>query len=361
MSPGESSVGLGLRRNSNPKIRLSKENMILKAGIEQVFVVEEMVGVSPALEQVLAHVAKVAPTNSSVLIAGATGTGKELLARAIHKRSRRSNQAFIPVNCAAIPTSLIGSELFGHEKGSFTGAMQRHLGRFEVADGGTIFLDEVGELPHETQVALLRVLQDREIDRIGGNRPVPVDVRVLAATNRDLSAAVASGSFRADLFYRLNVFPINMPSLCERREDIPLLVEYFVKRFAARTGKKVPNIEKATLELFQSYDWPGNIRELQNVVERAVILCEGETFSVDCTWIQPSIGRAAARSGSLMATVVDQEKSLIEAALRETHGLVSGPKGAAAKLGVPRTTLESKIRRFEIEKYQFKRHTASVL
>lgn len=341
------------------KDRLSKAKMMLKEGIEQVSVAEEIVGVSPALQQVLAHVAKVAPTNSSVLITGATGTGKELLARAIHKRSHRSSQAFIPVNCAAIPTSLIGTELFGHERGSFTGAIQRHAGRFELADGGTIFLDEVGELPQETQVALLRVLQDREIERVGGNGPIPVDVRVLAATNRDLSAAVASGSFRADLFYRLNVFPIEIPSLSERREDIPLLIEYFVKRFAARTGKKVTNIEKATLELFQSYDWPGNIRELQNVVERAVILCEGETLSVDCTWIQPQIRHPEARSGSLIATVVDQEKSLIEAALRETHGRVSGPNGAAAKLGVPRTTLESKIKRLEVEKYQFKRHAAS--
>jgi transcriptional regulator with GAF, ATPase, and Fis domain len=331
-----------------------------KKGINPASYSEGIVGVSPALEQVLGDMAKVAPTNSTVLITGATGTGKELLARAIHKRSPRSSHAFVPVNCAAIPASLIGSELFGHEKGSFTGAIERHLGRFESADGGTIFLDEVGELLPEAQIALLRVLQEKEIERVGGDRPVQVDVRVLAATNRDLSAAVTAGSFRADLFYRLNVFPIKMPSLCERREDIPLLVEYFVKQFAARAGTKITKIERASLELFESYQWPGNIRELQNVVERAIILSEGGAFSVDPTWIRSQTRGHPTRSAPLLATVLCQEKSLIEAALRETLGRIAGADGAAAKLGIPRTTLESKIKRLEINKHRFKRPVAGV-
>ncbi len=263
-------------------------------------------------------------------------------------------RAFIRVNCAAIAPSLIASELFGHEKGSFTGALQRHLGRFESADGGTIFLDEVGEVPPETQVALLRVLQEREFERVGGNETVSVDVRVLAATNGDLSAAVEEGGFRRDLFYRLNVFPIELPALRERAEDIPLLVEYLIDRYAQKTGKKIRNISKKTLELFQAYDWPGNIRELQNVVERAVILCDGETFSVDESWLTRAASRSTATSVPLVANLVEREKEMIENALRQAEGVVGGPTGAATKLGLPRQTLESKIRKLGINPHRFK-------
>jgi len=268
--------------------RTRQENFALREEIDHSSMFEEIVGSSPALSKVLAQVAKVAPTNSTVLISGETGTGKELIARAIHKRSNRAARAFIRVHCAAIPQSLIAAELFGHEKGAFTGAMQRRAGRFEAADGGTIFLDEVGELPMETQIALLRVLQEREFERIGSTQSLKVDVRVVAATNRDLGRAVEAGTFRQDLFYRLNVFPIRIPPLRERVDDIPLLVEYSIDRYAKNAGKKFRAISKKTLELFQAYDWPGNVRELQNVIERAVVLCDGDTFSIDETWLKPT-------------------------------------------------------------------------
>src|SRR6202165_2039351 len=313
--------------------RTRNENVALREEIERSSMFEEIVGSSEGLRQVLAQVSKVAPTDSTVLILGETGTGKELIARAIHNLSRRSTRAFIGVNCAAIQPALVASELFGHEKGSFTGAFQRRLGRFESADGGTIFLDEVGEIPPETQVALLRVLQEREFERVGGSQKVQVDVRVLAATNADLSAAVAEGAFRQDLFYRLNVFPIRMPALRERVDDIPLLVEYLIDRYAQIAGKKIRNINKGTLDLFQTYDWPGNIRELQNVIERAVILSDGETFSVDETWLTPVTPNTAATSVPLVANLVEHEREMIENALREAAGLISGPTGAATKLG----------------------------
>jgi len=287
-----------------------------------------------------------------VLILGETGTGKELVARAIHKRSRRASGAFIRVNCAAIPPSLVASELFGHEKGAFTGALQRRLGRFEAADGGTIFLDEIGELPPEAQVSLLRVLQEREIERVGSSHPIAVDVRVLAATNRDLEAAVERGTFREDLFYRLNVFPIRLPPLRERAEDIPILVEYLVDRFAKQTGKIIRNIEKQTLQRLTAYDWPGNVRELQNVIERALVLSEGETFVIDESWLARKQRRSP--SGAAVTTLADGEKAMIEAALKETHGRVAGPRGAAAKLGIPRQTLEWKIRNLNIDKLAFR-------
>ena len=315
---------------------------------------EEIVGSSEALRRVLTQVSKVAPTDSTVLILGETGTGKELIARAIHNRSKRSTRAFIRVNCAAIPASLIASELFGHEKGSFTGALQRRLGRFESADGGTLFLDEVGELPLETQVALLRVLQEREFERLGGSQTVSVDVRVLAATNRDLSATVTEGKFRQDLFYRLNVFPIRVPALRERVDDIPLLVEYLIERYSQKAGKKIRNISKDTLNLFQAYDWPGNIRELQNVIERAVILSEGDTFSVDETWLTRLAPKSAVASVPLVANLAGREKEMIENALREAAGYISGATGAAVKLGIPRQTLESKIRKLGINRQSFK-------
>jgi formate hydrogenlyase transcriptional activator len=334
--------------------RTRNENVALREEIERSSMFEEIVGSSEGLRQVLAQVSKVAPTDSTVLILGETGTGKELIARAIHNLSKRSSRAFIRVNCAAIPPALVASELFGHEKGSFTGAFQRRLGRFESADGGTIFLDEVGELPSETQVALLRVLQEREFERVGGSQTVQVDVRVLAATNADLSAAVAEGAFRQDLFYRLNVFPIRIPALRERVDDISLLVEYLIDRYAQAAGKKFRNIDKGTLDLFQTYDWPGNVRELQNVIERAVILSDGETFSVDETWLTPVTPKAVTTSVPLVANLIDHEREMIETALREAEGLVSGPSGAATKLGIPRQTLESKIRKLGINRHHFK-------
>jgi formate hydrogenlyase transcriptional activator len=303
---------------------------------------------------VLTQVSKVAPTDSTVLILGETGTGKELIARAIHNLSKRSTRAFIRVNCAAIPPALVASELFGHEKGSFTGAFQRRLGRFESADGGTIFLDEVGELQPETQVALLRVLQEREFERVGGSQTIPVDVRVLAATNSDLGAAVAEGAFRQDLFYRLNVFPIRIPALRERVDDISLLAEYLIDRYSQAAGKKIRNISKGTLDLFQSYDWPGNVRELQNVIERAVILSDGETFCVDETWLTPVTPKTVATSVPLVTNLEEREREMIENALREAAGLISGPTGAATKLGIPRQTLESKIRKLRINRHRFK-------
>jgi transcriptional regulator with GAF, ATPase, and Fis domain len=296
----------------------------------------------------------VAPTDSTVLITGETGTGKELIARAIHKRSQRSSRAFVSVNCAAIPAGLIGSELFGHEKGAFTGATQRRLGRFELADGGTLFLDEVGDLPAETQLALLRVLQERQFERVGGTQSIAVNVRIIAATNRDLKAAVAAGAFRSDLFYRLNVFPIAVPPLRDRKDDLPLLVGYLTERYASKIGKKIKNIHKRTLELFQAYDWPGNIRELQNVIERAVILSDDETFSVDELWLQSESPRSHDAGSGLARPRADQERKLIESALAESRGRVAGPYGAAARLGIPRSTLETKIRRLGIVKHQFK-------
>jgi PAS domain S-box-containing protein len=334
--------------------QIQKENLALREEIDHSSMFEEIVGSSEAIRKVLTQVTKVAPSDSTVLVLGETGTGKELVARAIHKRSKRASRLLIRVNCAAIPPSLIASELFGHEKGAFTGALQRRLGRFELADGGTIFLDEIGDLPAETQIALLRVLQEREIERVGGSRPIPVDVRVLAATNRDLKAAMAAGTFRRDLFYRLNVFPIQIPPLCERADDIPLLVTYMVERYAKKAGKKFRHIQKETMKLFQAYDWPGNIRELQNVIERAVVLCESDTFAVDETWLKPEGHRLSGSRVPLGTTLVEHEKKIIEAALAECGGQVGGPTGAAAKLGLPRQTLESKITTLGINKQRFK-------
>jgi formate hydrogenlyase transcriptional activator len=334
---------------------IRKENIALREEIVKASMFEEIVGASPALQAVLDRVAKVAPTDSTVLITGETGTGKELIARAIHKRSARSARAFVSVNCAAIPPALIPSELFGHEKGAFTGATQRRLGRFELAEGGTIFLDEIGELSAETQVALLRVLQEHEFERVGGNRSIKANVRVIVATNRDLEAAMTAETFRRDLFYRLNVFPIEMPPLRERREDIPLLVEYFIDRFARKAGKKIRRVSKKTLELLQSYPWPGNIRELQNVIERSVIVCEGEDFSVDESWLsrQP-VATELRGQVELSQRLAAHEKEAIEVALRESGGRVFGPSGAAVRLGIPRSTLESKIRSLKIDKNRFK-------
>jgi len=329
--------------------RMQNENLALREEIDRASMFEEIVGSSVALQRVLAQVARVAKTDTTVLILGETGTGKELVARAIHRRSSRSARAFIRVNCAAIPQALIASELFGHEKGAFTGALSRRLGRFEAADGGTILLDEVAELPSETQVSLLRVLQEREIERVGSSHPISVDVRVLASTNRDLEAAVESGAFRQDLYYRLNVFPIKIPPLRERVEDIPVLVEYLVERYARSAGKSIRHISKRTLERLQAYEWPGNVRELQNVIERAVVLCDGDTFSVDESWLKAAPSQPS-RQPSHQTTLAQGEKALIEAALAESNGRISGPNGAAARLGIPRQTLESKIKALRIDK-----------
>jgi formate hydrogenlyase transcriptional activator len=326
------------------------EYVALREEIDSSSMCEEIVGSCEPMRQVLKQVGKVAPSDSTVLILGETGTGKELIARALHRRSRRSARAFIGVNCAAIPQSLIASELFGHERGAFTGAVQRRVGRFESADGGTLFLDEIGDLPIETQIALLRVLQEREFERVGSNCPISVNVRVIAATNRDLAAAIAAGTFRQDLFYRVNVFPITIPPLRERAEDIPVLAEYFIGRYAKKVGKHIRHIGKHTLEQFKAYSWPGNIRELQNVVERAVILSETDTLFFDESWLKCEAAPSSKPRDGLSA-LTEHEVEMIEAALAKCHGRISGPSGAAVELGIPRQTLESKIRSLGINKY----------
>jgi formate hydrogenlyase transcriptional activator len=335
--------------------RVRNENVALRDELDRSSMFGEILGSSAPLQRVLAQVARVAGSDATVLILGETGTGKELIARAIHKNSTRARRPFICVNCAAIPPALIGSELFGHEKGAFTGAMQRRIGRFEAAEGGTIFLDEIAELPLESQVLLLRALQEREVERVGSNRPIAVDVRVVAATNRDLRGAVAQGKFREDLYYRLNVFPIQLPALRDRPEDIPSLVRYLVERYAEKAGKKVRTIDDRTLELLRAYDWPGNVRELQNVIERAVILADGEAFSVDEAWLRGNdrLGNQGSRIPTRDSEAA-QERERIEAALAASQGTVSGPSGAAARLGIPRQTLESRIRALQINKYRFK-------
>ncbi len=335
------------------KDRLHRENIALRDEISQTSMFEEIVGSCEPLRRVLALVSKVAGTDSTVLITGETGTGKELIARAIHKRSPRAARPFVSVNCGAIPPALTTSELFGHEKGAFTGAVQRHLGRFELAEGGTILLDEVGELPQETQVALLRVLQERSFERVGGSKAMTADVRVIAATNRDLDKSIAEGSFRHDLYYRLSVFPIHMPPLRERADDIPLLVEYLTQRYAAKAGKKVTTVSRRTIDLLTAYDWPGNIRELQNIIQRAIILSEG-TLSVDERWLKPNPARTTIRVAGLGRPSSGEEAQLIESALADAQGRVAGPDGAAARLGIPRSTLESKIRTLRIDKHRFR-------
>jgi PAS domain S-box-containing protein len=338
------------------KDQLYRENLALRDEVDRASMFEEIVGSSKPLKAVLSRIAKVAPTDSTVFITGETGTGKELIARAVHIRSHRSDRAFVSVNCAALAPSLISSELFGHEKGAFTGATQRKLGRFELADGGTLFLDEVGELLPDTQAALLRILQEREFERVGGTQPIHVDVRVIAATNRDLKAATTTGTFRLDLFYRLNVFPIEVPPLRERKDDLLMLVEYFVQRYASRAGKNIRSIDKKTLDLLLSYDWPGNIRELQNVIERSVILSAGDVFSIDELWLSRESSPAVAKVQSVAPSQRESptERTIIEAALAESRGRVSGPSGAAARLKIASSTLAHRIKALNINKNQFK-------
>src|ERR1700685_3045709 len=329
---------------------LNEETIDLRDEVLSTSMFEEIVGSSEAICRVTAQVMRVAPSDATVLITGESRTGKEPIARAIHQRSRRYRSVFTRRNCAVTPPSLIAAELFGYERGAFTGANQRHAGRFEVANHGTIFLDEIGEMPSETQVAMLRVLQEREFERVGGTLSIPVDVRVIAATNCDLPAAVHSGKFRLDLFYRLNVFPIHVPPLRERPEDILLLAKYFIERYGAKEGKRIRRVEKRTSKLLEGYHWPGNIRELQNVIERAMILCDSDTFFVEEAWLQPE---PEPRVG-LHPSLINQERETIEAALAHTHGRVAGPQGAAAKLGLPRTTLESKIKSLHINKNRYR-------
>jgi len=329
---------------------LNREAVDLLDEVLSTSMFEEIVGSSDAICRVTAQVMKVAPSDATVLITGESGTGKELVARAIHKKSRRFRSVFTKMNCAVTPSSLIAAELFGYEKGAFTGANQRHAGRFEVANHGTIFLDEIGDMPSETQVALLRVLQEREFERVGGTQSIPIDVRVIAATNFDMPAAVRSGKFRLDLFYRLNVFPIHVPPLRDRPEDILLLAKYFIERYAAKAAKKIRQVEKRTAKLIEEYDWPGNIRELQNVIERAVILCDSDTFCVEASWLRPE----SKSDSGLRPCLSNRKREIIEAALAQTHGRVAGPRGAAAKLGVPRTTLESKIKSLHIDKNRYR-------
>src|SRR5258706_1923225 len=349
------SVAIFIADPKQSQERLEHENVALREGIDRASMCDKIVGTSAALQRVLSLVSKVAPTDASVLVTGETGTGKELVARAIHRQSRRSSRAFVVVNCAAIPRDLIASELFGHEKGAFTGAIQRRLGRFELANGGTIFLDEVGELPLETQIALLRVLQEHEFERVGGTQSIQTNVRVIAATNRNLQAAINAGSFRSDLFYRLNVFPIEIPPLRERRADIRVLVDYFLDRCARNVGKNIRGINKKSLDLLQSYPWPGNIRELQNVIERSVIMCETENFSLDETWLpQQPVASESKGQSDFSEKLAARGKEMIESALRESEGRVFGPSGAAAKLGIARSTLESKIRSLKINKNRFR-------
>jgi formate hydrogenlyase transcriptional activator len=346
----ECAHSLEVLARDRPALIPAATRAVVREDINRGSMFEGIVGSSEPMRRVLRQVARVAPTDSTVLILGETGTGKELIARALHQRSNRSARAFVRVNCAAIPQALIASELFGHEKGAFTGALQRRVGRFESANAGTLFLDEVGDLPADTQIALLRVLQEREFERVGSNQPIPADVRVIAATNRDLDAAVANGAFREDLFYRLNVFPIAVPSLRNRVADIPLLLEYFVGLCATKSGKRIRHIERKTLELFKAHTWPGNIRELQNVVERAVILSDDDTLFIDESWLRREPVTSSISKGGL-SVLADREIEMIEAALAECHGRISGPLGAAAKLRIPRQTLESKIRSLGISKY----------
>ncbi|HUK51835.1 MAG TPA: sigma 54-interacting transcriptional regulator [Candidatus Binatia bacterium] len=328
------------------KNRLAEEKVILEDEMRSGYQFEDIVGESDALRNVLRQVETVAPTDSTVLLLGETGTGKERVARAIHNLSRRKDAPFVKINCAAIPTGLLESELFGHEKGAFTGAIAQKLGRFELADRGTIFLDEVGDIPLELQPKLLRVLQEQEFERLGGGRTIRVDVRLIAATNRELAAMVASREFRSDLYYRLNVFPVRIPPLRERAEDIPLLARFFAQMYSLRLNRNIETIPTETMEALTRYSWPGNIRELENLVERAVILSPGSVLRVPLSELQPASQAAAAS----VATLEEMEREHIRQALRASRGQLSGPAGAAARLGIKRTTLQSRMKKLGIER-----------
>jgi len=337
--------------------QLYQENIALREEIDETSMFQEIVGKSDALRRVLAQVETVAATDSTVLIYGETGTGKELIARAIHDLSERRARAFVKLNCAAIPTGLLESELFGHEKGAFTGAVAQRIGRFELANQGTVFLDEIGEIPLELQPKLLRVLQEREFERLGSSRTLRTNARLIAATNSDLSAMVENGKFRSDLFYRLDVFPIHLPPLRERKEDIPLLVRHFVQHFARRLKRNVDSIPPATMTALREYHWPGNIRELQNVIERAVIVSTGSVLNVATADLKPRNplnGRE--KNGELQIAdlrnarraIDESERQQILGVLEQTHWTVAGPNGAASRLGIKRSTLQYRMRRLGI-------------
>ena len=349
-------IGIALRnafsyeRIEELNAQLAREKLYLEDEIRSDYQFEEIIGRSKALSRVLREIQTVAPTDSTVLISGETGSGKELVARAIHQLSSRVNHAFVKLNCAAIPTGLLESELFGHEKGAFTGAINQRIGRFELANRGTVFLDEVGEIPLELQPKLLRVLQEREFERLGSTRTLRTDARLIAATNRDLAALAEEQKFRQDLFYRLNVFPITVPPLRDRREDIPMLVRHFAQQFARRMKKNVETIPSETMEVLTRYEWPGNIRELQNLIERAVILSTGPTLDVPVDALNPrrSTALAGAKGERGAETLEDADRRHIIAALERTNWVLAGPNGAAARLGVKRSTLQFRMRKLGI-------------
>jgi formate hydrogenlyase transcriptional activator len=341
---------LAFKEIAELKNKLADEKLYLEDEIRSELNFEEIIGESGSLKQILKQAETVAPTDSTVLILGETGTGKELIARAIHNLSQRRERTFVKVNCAAIPTGLLESELFGHERGAFTGAIAQKLGRFELADKGTIFLDEVGDIPLELQPKLLRVLQEQEFERLGGTRTIHVDVRLVAATNHDLSALVEEGRFRSDLYYRFNVFPLRMPPLRERREDIPLLVRYFVQKYSRRMNKRMESVSTGSLEALGRYHWPGNIRELENLVERAVIVSSGPVLRIPVGDLRAPLA-ASATAGAAAVTLEEAEREAILRALGETNWVLAGPRGAAARLGMKRTTLQSRMQKLGITRH----------
>jgi transcriptional regulator with GAF, ATPase, and Fis domain len=336
--------------------RLQAQNVYLQEEIKAVHNFEEIIGASTGLLKVLDNVSRVAPTDATVLVLGETGTGKELIARAIHSTSRRADKPFIKINCAALPAGLVESELFGHERGAFSGALQKRIGRFELANGGTIFLDEIGEVPADVQVKLLRVLQEHEFERVGGSQTIRTDVRVVAATNRDLPSEVRNGSFRADLFYRLNVFPISLPPLRDRAEDIPLLVKFFMQKYGPRVGRRVDTIDPATMQRLTQYHWPGNIRELENITERALILANSAVLLIDAELLPSSTAppKAITPAGASTESNADDLNSVqrehILNTLRKTNWVIEGARGAATMLGMKPATLRHRMKKLGISR-----------
>ena len=335
-------------------MQLQEEQICLREGIETNQHYPEIIGRSPELQQTLRLISRVAPTNSTVLILGETGTGKELVARAIHNSSSRKSKPMVKVNCATLPANLVESELFGHERGSFTGATDRRTGKFELAHNSTLFLDEIGEMPLELQVKLLRALQEKEIERLGGRHTIPVDVRIIAATNRDLEEEVEAGRFRADLYYRLNIFPISLPSLRDRRDDIPLLATHFMQKLSKKIGKKITMVSQYVLDQIIGYDWPGNIRELEHVIERSMLLSDDTILrKIYLPDKKPKELTVPSEDGLILKTIEENERDHIINVLKHCNGRVAGYRGAAKFLGIPPSTLASKLKRFGIQKVHF--------